>query len=93
MCDPHVTRFAGEPELAARLNSNTRLLKQAETLAVTEQEESSDYPRLKDRRLDTEPAASGSVLILYTLPKTLILRQTLLAGETLQLAAALGATL
>jgi hypothetical protein len=93
MRDPNVARFAGDPELAARLNSNPQLLKQAETLAVTKREESSSYPLLIDRRLDIEPTANGSVLILHTLPKMLMLRQTLLASETLQLAAALEAAL
>jgi hypothetical protein len=93
MRDPKAARFAGDPELAAYLNSNPQVLKQAEAVAVTEREESSGYPRLIDRRLDIEPAANGSLLILHTLPKTLMLRETLLANETLQLASAIEAML
>lgn len=90
--DPRVTVFSGDADAAARLNRNPQLLKQASALAITERE-TSGYPLLIDRRLAVYPAATGSLFILHTLPKTLMMRQTLLANETLQLASAIEATL
>lgn len=93
--DPNVAIFSGDSGAASRLNSNPQLLKLADTIAVTERRESfsESYPLLIDRCLGIYPHEAGSLFIVHTLPKTLMMRQTLFANEVLQLASLIEATL
>ncbi len=92
LADPKLSMFSGDPEASAKLNGNRDVLKLAGTLAVTEREDTDRTMRI-DRHLRIYPAPSGSLLVLHTLPKTLMIRETLLASEVLQLASAVEATL
>lgn len=86
--NPRQIVFSGPPEAATRLNGNSEILRLAKRLAVTERGDLDRSLKI-DRYLHIYPGPSGSLLVLHTLPKMLIMRQTLLASDVLQLASAI----
>ncbi|HZR39384.1 MAG TPA: hypothetical protein VFB12_04665 [Ktedonobacteraceae bacterium] len=84
--------FEGDSETAARLNSHSDLLKRANKLAVT----SVSYGNVTltiSRYLTIQPQPTGSLLLLHTLPRLLMLRWTLAAGDVMELASLIEASL
>jgi hypothetical protein len=84
--------FSGHAETAALLNRDGVLLQLANRLAVT----SMVYDRVTlgiERCLMIYPQPTGSLLLLHTLPRMMMLRWSLWAGEVLELVSAIEAAL
>src|SRR5579859_4228696 len=84
--------FLGHVETAARLNRDDALLKLANRLAVA----SVAYDRVTlgiERCLTIYPQATGSLLLLHTLPRMMMMRWSLRAGEVIELISAIEAIL
>lgn len=80
--------FSGHAETAARLNRDNALLKLANQLAVARM----DYDRQSlgiERCLVIYPQPTGSLLLLHTLPRMMMVRWSLWAGEVLALVSAI----
>jgi hypothetical protein len=84
--------FIGESETSARLNGSTDLLTLAEKIAVTSIVDQSQT-RSIDLFCQILPRSEGSLLAVHTLSRALAFRETLMAAEVLQLAAAIEARL
>jgi hypothetical protein len=80
--------FTGHPEMASRLNGSQELLTLAEKVAVTSVRDQSQT-RSISLFCHVLPRPEGALLALHTLSRALAFRETLLAAEVLQLAAAI----
>jgi hypothetical protein len=90
--DASISLFSGHAETAARLNHDKTLLKLANQLAVTNR----TYDRVTlgiERCLVIYPQPTGSLLLLHTLPRVMMMRWSWCAKEVLELVSVLEATL